>query len=100
MEHEISQIIPVDPELMEYIRIPHKWKEYFFHRGHSFSIQSIRENGLILGGKESDRGRQSIFFTPLNPFGGNSDEEEPSDDYTILQKVHCNSRWKLNQDAF
>ena len=64
---------------MEYIRIPYKWKEYIFHRGCSSSIQSIRENGLIPGGKESDKGRQTIFFTPLNPFGGDSDEEFSDD---------------------
>ena len=74
-----------------YILIPYNWKEYIFHRGCSFSIQSILENGLIPGGKESKGGRQTIFFTPLNPFGGDSDEEEPRDDYTIPQKVHYHS---------
>ena len=44
--------IPIDPELMVYIRIPDNWKGFFFHRGRSFSIQSILENGLILGGNE------------------------------------------------
>ena len=82
----LSGGILVDPELMEYIRNPCNWKECIFHRGCSFSIQSILENGLIPGGKESDKGRQTIFFTPLNPIGGDSDEEEPRDDYTIPQK--------------
>ena len=71
--------IPIDPELMEYIRIL---------SGFAFNIQSILENGVIPGGKESDKGRQTIFCTPLNPFGVDSDEEEPSDDYTIPQKVY------------
>ena len=83
--------IPIGPELMEYIRIPSRF---------SFSIQSILENGVIPGGKESDKGRQTIFCTPLNTFGGDSDEEEPSDDYTIPRKVHYHSHWKRNQDAF
>ena len=64
--------IPTDPELMGYVLIPHNWKEYIYHRGCSFSIQSILESGLILGGKESHKGRQTIFFTPLNPFGWRS----------------------------
>ena len=59
--------ILIDPELMGYILIPHNWKEYFYHTGSSFSIQSILENGLIPGGKESHRGDQTVFFTPLNP---------------------------------
>ena len=54
----------------------------------SFSIQSIHENGLIPGGEESDKGRQTVFFTPLSPFGGDPDEEESRNDYTVPQKVH------------
>ena len=44
--------ISIDPELVEYIRIPYNWKEYVFHRSCSFSIQSILEHGLIPGGHE------------------------------------------------
>ena len=78
---------PLDPELMGYIRIPYNLNEFFFHRGCSFSIQFILENGLIPRGKESNKGRQTIFFTPLNPFGGSSEEEEePRIDFTVPQK--------------
>ena len=52
---------------MLYIRIPYQWKEYVFHWACSFSIKSILEDGLIPGGKKSDKGRQTVFFTPLNP---------------------------------
>ena len=34
-------------------------------------------SGLIAGGRDSKGGRQTIFFTPLNLFGDNPDEEEP-----------------------
>ena len=54
---------------------------------------------MIPGGKESDKGRETVFFTPLNPFGGDDDEEEHRDDYTVPQKVHYHSHWKHNQDA-
>ena len=81
----------VDLELMVFFRILYNVKEYIFHRCCSFRIQSILENGLIPGGHESDKGRQTVFFTPLNPFGGDSDEEEPCDDYTVLQNVHHHS---------
>ena len=57
--------IPIDPELMVYIRNPYNWKN-IFHRGCSFSIQSVLENGLIPGGHGSDKGRQTVFCTPLN----------------------------------
>ena len=72
---------------------------FFFAQCCSFSIWSVLENGLIPGGKESDKGRQTIFFTPLSPFGGDSDEEEPRDDHTVPQKVHYHGHWKRNQDA-
>ena len=85
---------------MGYIRIFfYNRKEYIFTGVVLFSIQSILENGLIPGGKQSDNGRQTVFFTPLNLFGGDSDEEEPCHDYTVPQKVHCHSHWKHNQNA-
>ena len=64
-----------------------------FYRGCSFSIQSILER------HGCHKGRQTVFFTPPNPFGGDSDEEEPRGDYTVPQKVHHHSHWKRNQDA-
>ena len=47
------------PELMGYVRIPYHWKKYVYHRGCSFSLQSILENGLIPGGHGGDKGRQT-----------------------------------------
>ena len=94
-----SRGITIDPALMGHILIRHNWKEFIFHRGCSFSIRSILENGLISGGRESDKGRQTVFFPPLDPSGGDSDEEEHRDDYTVPQKVHHHSHWKHNQDA-
>ena len=77
------------PELMGYVRIPYHWKKYVYHRGCSVSLQSILENGLIQGGHGGDKDdRLTVFFTPLNPFRRDSDEEEPRDDYTIPQKAH------------
>ena len=35
----------------------------------------------------------------FTPFGGDSDEEEPRDDYTVPQKVCYHSYWKRKQDA-
>ena len=90
--------IPIMPELMGYTSIPYNWKEHMFSQK-LWSVQSILGSGLIPGGKESDKARQAVFFTPLNPFGANPDEEEPHDDYAVHQKVHYHSHWKRNQDA-
>ena len=91
--------IPIRPEMMEYTLVRYIWKEYIFHRGCSWSVQSILGSGIIPGGKESDKARQAVFFTPLNPSGENPDEEEPHDAYTVPHKVHYHSHWKRNQDT-
>ena len=80
--------IPIVPELMGHTSMR-------FHRGCSWDVQSFLESGLIPGGKENDKTRQAIFFTPLNLFGENLDEENPHDDYTIPQKVHFHTYWNV-----
>ena len=63
----------------------------------SYNVQSMLRSGLIAGGRERKEGRQTIFFTPLNPFGDNPDEEEPRDDLskprkaTLSQQVEASS---------
>ena len=86
-------------ELMGHVAIPCKWREFLFHRGCSFDVTSIIKSGLIAGGRESKEGRQTIFFTPLNPFGDNPDEEGPSEDLSKPRKVHYHSKRKSRQDA-
>ena len=41
----------------------------------------------------------AVFFTPLNPFGNDPDEEKPHGDHTVPQKVHYQTYWKHDQDA-
>ena len=89
----------IAPELMGHVAIPYKWKEFLFHRGCSYNVQSILGSGLIAGGRESKQGRQTVFFAPLNPFGSNPDEEKLSGDLSNPRKVHYEGKWKTNQDA-
>ena len=49
--------------------------------------------------RKNDNSRQPVFFTPLDPFGNNPDEEKTHDDYTIPHKVHYKTYWKHNQVA-
>ena len=45
------------------------------------------KSGLVAGGKESKEGRQTVFFTPLDPFGSDTHEDEgPSEDYSKPRK--------------
>ena len=86
-------------ELMGHVANPYIRKEFLFHRGCSYNVQSILKSGLVAGGRESKQGRQTIFFTPLNPSGQNPDEEKFNSDFSKLRKVHYESKWKANQDA-
>ena len=76
---------------MGHVAIPYKRKEFLLHSGCSFNVTSILTSGLMARGRESKEGRQTIFFTPLNPFGDNPDEEEPGDDVSATRIVHYHS---------
>ena len=61
--------------LMEHVGIPFEWKEFEFHRGCSFNGMSILDAGLMTGGKERMQGRQTVFFTSLDPWRDETEEE-------------------------
>ena len=63
-------------------------KNLCFTPGCSHDLTSILRSGLMSGGRESKEGRQTIFFTLLNQFGDNPDEEGPSDDLLKQSRVH------------
>ena len=52
---------------MGHVAIPYTWNDFLYRRGCSYNVQSILRSGLIAGGRESKQGRQTVFFTPLNP---------------------------------
>ena len=68
---------------------------------HWFNQHSITQTGLVAGGKESKEGSQTVFFTPLDPFGSDAheEEEESSEDCSKPRKVHHQSRWRREQNA-
>ena len=53
----------------------------------------------MAGGKERKEGRQTIFFTLLDPFNGDADESESIPDTTKPRKVKYEIHWRLEQDA-
>ena len=57
------------------------------------------EHRLIAGGKETKEGRQTIFFTPLNPFGKDNEEEAVHGDLSVPRKFDYSSNWERDQDA-
>ena len=60
---------------------------------------SITQSGLIAGGKESEEGRHTVFFTLLDSFGSDAHErEEPIDDYSRRIKVPYESHLRGDQN--
>ena len=66
-------------ELMEHVARPLRWKEFLYHVGSSFNVTSILQARLIAGGKDRKERRQTVFFTPLDPFGDEAQEEFNND---------------------
>ena len=89
----------VSPRLMNYVRIPYKWKRFIYHVGRARDENSSAEIGLVAGGKGHKEGRQTIFFTPLDPFNSDADEAESTTDTTKLRKVQYQIHWRPGQDA-
>ena len=89
-EHTGGDVI----ELMGDVATPFNRKQFHFYRGCSFNLKSILEARRIGGGKESREGRQTVFFTPLDPFG-----RKFQVDLSKPGKVHNKTGWKRAQDA-
>ena len=57
----------IDPALQDNVLFPSDFAEYIYHVGSSHDIHSIIQSELIPGGKEIKKGRQTVFFTAVNP---------------------------------
>ena len=56
------------------LHLSFNWKQFVFHQGCSFNFKSVLEAGLIAGRRESREGRQTVFFTSLDPWGDEIEE--------------------------
>ena len=52
-----------------------KWKRFLYHVGRARDQYSIAKIGLLPRRKERTKGRQTIFFTHLDPFNSDADEK-------------------------
>ena len=57
---------PIDPALQDNVLIPNNFFEYIYHIGCAINLHSITNSGLIAGGQNSSRERQTVFFTAVN----------------------------------
>ena len=74
--------IAIDPELQDNVLLPEGQTENIYHVGNVSEMHSIIRSGLILGGRSLKRGRQSVFFTFVNPREDDTGTEETPCDLT------------------
>ena len=65
----------IDPSLRENVKIPNDFFEYIYHIGCAINLQSNTNSGLIPGGQNSSRERQTVFFTSVDPM--NKEHKDP-----------------------
>ena len=68
---KVIQRNPVDPAVQDNVLIPNNFFAYIFHIGCAVILHSITNSGLIAGGQNSSRDRQTVFFTAVNPMHKN-----------------------------
>ena len=86
--HGHSSGINISPRLMNYVMIPCKWKQFIFHNVGRADLYSIAEVGLVAGGKEHKEGKQTLFFTPRDPFNSYASEMEAIAEIKKPKKVY------------
>ena len=78
--------------------IPNNFSEYIYHIGCAINLHSITNSGLIPGGQNSSRERQTVFFTAANPV--NKDHRDPQElDLIKPRLASYKQKWKKHQDT-
>ena len=90
----------IQPELMDYVLITYLWEKFHYHMGRARDQYSIAEAGLVAGGKEGKEGRQTIFFTPLDPYHNDANEAETVTNLSKPRKVHHQTHWRPEEDVY
>ena len=82
---------PFDPSLQDNALIPNNVFDYIYHIGCAVNLHSITNSGLIAGGQNSGRDRQTVFFTAVNPMHEN--HKDPQEDTVYWVDVQL-AQWK------
>ena len=84
---------PIDPTLQDNVLIPNSFFEYIYHIGCAVTSHSITYSGLMAGGQNSSRVRQTVSFTAVNPT--NKDYRDPQElDLTKPRLASYKQKWK------
>ena len=87
---------PIDPTLLDNVLIPITFFEYIYHIECAVSLHSITKLGLIAGGQNSSRDRQTVFFTAVHPTHKNHQDPKKLD-LTKPRLASYKQKWKVHQ---
>ena len=90
---------PIHPSIQDKVLISNNFFKYMYHIGCAINLHSIMNSGLIPGGQNSSRERQTVFFTAVNPM--NKDHKDPHELVLTKPRLACykQKRWKRHQDT-
>ena len=89
----------IDPSLQDNVLIPNNFFEYIYHIGFAIDLHSITNSGLIPGGQNLGKERQTVFFTAVNPM--NKEHKDPYEiDLTAPRLAwYKQETWKKHQNT-
>ena len=89
----------IDPTLQDKVLIPSNFFEYIYHIGCAISLHSITNSGVMAGGQNSSREKQTVFFTVVNSM--NKDHRDPQELDLSKPRLarYKQKRWNIHQDT-
>ena len=94
-----SERNPIDPSLQDKVLIPDNFFEYIYHIGCAISSHPTTNPGLIPGGQNLSRERQTVFFTAVNPKDKEHKDPYKLDLTTPRLAWYKQKTWKRHQDT-
>ena len=89
---------PIGLRLQDNVLNSDSFFEYIYHIGCAVGLHTNTNSGLIAGGQNSSRERQTVFITAVNPM--NKNHRDPQElDLTKPRLASCKQKWKRHQDA-
>ena len=89
---------PIDPSLQDNVLIPDIFSDYIYHIGCAINLHSITNSGLIPGGQNLDKDRQTVFCTAVNPM--DKEYKDPQElDLTKPRLAWYKHKWRRHQDT-
>ena len=78
--------------------IPNNFFECIYHTGCAVNLHSFTNSGLIPGGQNTSRDRQTVLFTAVNPMH-KTHQDRIELDLTKPRLASYKQKWKVHQDT-